>query len=65
MNSQFECWACGREAPAGVCLGPHPEWERHPDAAMICAIDRGHVERLDDFLPLTPERRAPRPRKAR
>lgn len=20
------CWGCGRQAPAGVCLGPHPDF---------------------------------------
>lgn len=25
MNPRgFPCWQCGKPAPAGVCLGPHP-----------------------------------------
>lgn len=25
MKSDTRCWDCGREAPGGVCLGPHAE----------------------------------------
>lgn len=33
----WDCWQCGRPAPGGVCLGPHPDYN-HGDAVAAQSV---------------------------
>lgn len=37
----FPCWQCGRPAPGGVCLGPHPDYSHGAarSAGMVMSLD--------------------------
>lgn len=38
MSGLYDCWGCGRPAPSGVCVGPHPEYR--PYVARTAAYVR-------------------------